>query len=442
MKNILVLTVVGMLTLPAAAADDEPTYSLKSGRRPGDVDRVAVLLEVGGRLKEIVKEKIRRDKLSVVCNIRYDEKTLEMPETPDGRAQSVRYYHNISAVVKVEQDGIKPVLRPERRLIGAEADGRRRTLFSPRGTLTRKELELIDIVADSLLLDRLLPARPVAVGDKWKLPETLLVALLGLDEAEKAEVQSTLADVTDDVARFELAGTVEGTTDGVATTIELKAKYRFNRKTNRIDWIGLLVKEDRGIGHVAAGLNVIARLQLRIAPLADAKSSANLTDAALEGFDLEPTDELTRLVYLPEKGDWQFTYDRRWHVTDDRGELVVLQMLDRGELIAQCNVSPLPKREPDRQITLEEFQDDVKKALGESFGRFVRASQFAGESDHRVYRVVVQGEVEQLPIQWNYYLVVDRHGRQAVFAFTIEQAMVDRFGKADEELIGALRFVD
>ena len=142
----------------------------------------------------------------------------------------------------------------------------------------------------------------------------------------------------------------------------------------------------------------------------------------------------------PDAAEWRFTYDRRWHVTTDRAELAVLRLLVRGELLAQCNASPLEKRPPEKLITLAQFQQDVKQALGESFGEFVRASEDVNESEYRVYRVVARGAVDELPIQWHYYMVADREGRQVAFAFTIEQALLTQFGKADEALIDTLRF--
>jgi hypothetical protein len=56
--------------------------------------------------------------------------------------------------------------------------------------------------------------------------------------------------------------------------------------------------------------------------------------------------------------------------------------------------------------------------------------------------VVAQGEVSQVPICWHYYLVADEHGRQVALAFTVEQKLLERFGKADEELIRSFGFAD
>lgn len=148
----------------------------------------------------------------------------------------MRDYHKVAVVVKVGDGQFEPALRPEHRLIGVEAGKQAATLFSLAGNLTRDELDAIDIPANSLLVDRLLPEKPVAPGESWQLPEPLLAALLNLDEVAKSSVECTFKEVATigskeaahKVARFEFAGKVEGAVGGVSTKIELKGKYRFD----------------------------------------------------------------------------------------------------------------------------------------------------------------------------------------------------------------------
>lgn len=423
---------------PAEKAEKQ-VYTLTSGRTAGAIDRVEVVMEVGGDVKEVVKDKVQPLKMSVVCNLGYDEKTLQVPTASSSVLRTLRFYDQVSAVVKVADDGIKPELRPNRRLIGVQTELPTVTLFSPEGTLTRDELELIDIQGNSALLDRLLPEKPVAVGDSWSQSDKLLVALLGVDAVSKNDVKSVLTDVTDTEARMELAGQVEGAMGGVSTAIQLKAKYRFNRKTRRVDWLGLLVKENRDIGHVQRGVDAVARLQVKISPKAE---SDHFSPSALKDLALTPTPELPQLTYESTEGGWRFTHDRCWHVTADQRDLAVLRMVDRGELVAQCNVAPLPKLASGTQTTLAEFQDDVQKALGKAFGEFLEAAETGSDANYQVYRVVVGGKVSDLPIQWNYYLVTDEQGRRVVFAFTVERELLERLGKADEKLVRSLRFQD
>ncbi|MBN2475844.1 MAG: hypothetical protein JXB62_14625 [Pirellulales bacterium] len=445
MKTVTIRSALGLLYALAAlplAADSPQTsvkYVLQGVRKPGDTDRVVIRLEVGGDVLQAVETEIHRMKLSVVCDLSYDEKVLQLPNASDGRARSIRHYDQVDPVIKVEDDGMKPVLRPQRRLIGVQVDPPKVTLFSPNGKLTRDELELVDILGNSLLLEQLLPEGPVAVGESWSHDEKLILALLGMDVASRVDVQSKLTEVTGTAARFELSGRVEGALCGAATEIELKAKYRFDRRTRRIDWLGLLIQEKRGVGHVKRGVDVVARLQVRISPEA---TPAALTEAALEDLSLQPTAALEPLSYQSAEGGWQLTHDRRWHLIGENPDLAVLRMVDRGELIAQCNVSPLPKLAANKEVPLSAFQDDVRKALGESFGEFIEAAQWASDADHRIYRVVVQGKVAELPIQWHYYLVSDKHGRQVAFAFSVEGNLVDRLDDADQKLVDSLRFLE
>ena len=119
-----------------------------------------------------------------------------------------------------------------------------------------------------------------------------------------------------------------------------------------------------------------------------------------------------------------------------------MRLVDRGELVAQCNVSALADTAPGKPTTLSKFQEDIKKTLDKNFGQFLNAAQSTTESGINIYRVITAGTVSELPIQWNYYLVSDGEGHQTVFAFTVEQALVERLGNADQEIVNSLEFAE
>ncbi|HYW78563.1 MAG TPA: hypothetical protein VE890_03265, partial [Thermoguttaceae bacterium] len=238
---------------------------------------------------------------------------------------------------------------------------------------------------------------------------------------------------------MQMEGKVQGAFGGVSTEIALKAKYRFNRSSKRVDWLGLLVSEKRDIGHVEPGFDVVVRLQLKVATKA---ASAHLTEDALAGLVLEPTDTLNELAYESPQGGYQFVHTRNWFVIDGHSDRATLRMLDKGDLVAQCNVSALPKLPAGKEVPLSEFQEDVQKALGDNFGQFAEVRQSANEAGYRVYRVVARGTASELPIQWNYYLVIDQQGRRVAFAFAVESDLVDQLNKNDERLVNSLRFLD
>ncbi len=427
-------------TASSGSAIAKETHTLRSQRDRDAQDRVEVTLEVGGQLKvadarDPEGTKGTPLKISAEANLTYDEKSLGTIKGSEPTLRSIRFYDRAEATIRVADEPARSVLRDPRRLIGVEVTGVKATLYSPTGLLTREELDLVAAPGNSLVLDRLLPEKPVAVGDMWKHPNDLLAVLCGLDALRVNEVQSALIEVTDGVARLEMAGRVEGEVYGLASAIEIKAKYRFDLKAKRIVWLGMALKEVRRAGVAAPGLDVVARLQMKIST---GQNSSRLTAAALQGVALEPRTELEQLAYVAPGRGWQFAHDRRWLVISETDDSVVLRMIDRGEYVAQCNVAESAARDGKSLPTLAEFQDDIRAGLAKNFGKFLRASEFDRETGERMYRVEVAGEAGEMPIQWIYYLLGNTQGRRVVVAFTIKADQLERFEDVDRTVVSTL----
>lgn len=416
---------------------------MQSLRPPGVVDRVECVLEVSGTLKVLDSphgdpKKAEPLSLNVKAALVYAEKVLKAAASAEevgGRA--VRHYEKAEASIAVGEGKFGPTLRKDRRLIAVALRGSEVILFSPQGLLTRDELDLVDLQGNSLLIDQLLPAQAVAVGNTWKHPNKLLAALCGLDSVSSGDAQSVLQSVEGDKAQIEMAGHVAGSVNGLSTTMQLRAKYRLDLKAKRITWFALLVKESREAGSIGPGLDVVARLQMKIVPGA---KSAELSESALKGLSLEPTASTERLGYDSPDGGWLTAYDRRWMLISEKKELTVLRMADRGESMAQCNIAAA-KPGNGKRPSLSEFQDEIRTALGKDFGQFVKASQSATEAQYQVYRVAARGQVSGLPIEWIYYRIEDEHGRHLVVLFTVEGNLAERFQGNDQELVRAIRFL-
>jgi len=352
--------------------------------------------------------------------------------------RSVRFYDRALAAIQVDQEETHPTLRDDRRLVAVDVREGKATLYSPAGPLSHDELDLVDLQANTLLLDRLLPADRVAVGAKWSHADALIAMLLGLDAVSTNRLESRLASVRDSIALVELGGDVQGAASGVSTEIKLRGKYQFDLVLKRITWFGVLIQEKRSIGHVGPGLDIVARLQIKIAPIDE---SPQLTEEALADLPLELSEGSTWLSYIDPQGGWQLLNDRRWFVTRDEPEAVVLRLVDRGEFIAQCNITPAPRIDPGKLSNLAKFQADIQAGLGAAFGRFASARQSVNESGYRVLRVVVEGSASEVPVQWTYYLLADRAGRQLVVVFIVEGELADRVVGADEQLIASIQFL-
>ena len=209
-----------------------------------------------------------------------------------------------------------------------------------------------------------------------------MAQLLGLDEVGQTDVHSVLKEVTDRVARFEMTGKVAGAIDGVTSEIELKARYRFDLNRNRIDWLGMLIKEKRQGSPVADGVDVAAQVQFTIIP---SDKNDSFSEADIKDLAVPAAPEFSRLSHSSKQGGWEIEYDRAWHVFRDQQDSAVLRRIESGELIAQCNLSSLARAKSDKLVSLEDYQEDIKKALGKEFKEFIEARQSVDESKRRVF---------------------------------------------------------
>jgi len=434
----LLLLLAGAANPAGAAAQTGEKHLLSAQHRAGELARVQIALQVGGDLKLVDNQgKASELPMSVVANLAYDEALLAV--APDGKPlRSARYYDDVRAVIKIAKGGEKPSIDPARRLIVAERKpDEAAQLYCPTAPLKREELDLLDVPGNSLVFDDLLPAEPLAKGESWKVSDKALAALLALDAVSWCDASGLLGDITDGIADIAVGGTVNAAVAGISTEIELKIKIKFDTRARQIRQCAMLVKEKRAVGHIGPGLDTVAKVIIDVSPL---PQSQHLTAEALQKLPKQAPAEVLALGYEPRGGQYRMQYDRRWFVTEDEPKLTVLRMVDRGELIAQCNISPLPKLE--KPIPLAEYQRDVERSLGKNFGKFASAGQTINETGYAVFRVVVHGDVGGMPIEWIYYLVQDRSGKRVSLSFTLEQSLAERFAETDRELVAAITLTD
>jgi hypothetical protein len=308
-------------------------------------------------------------------------------------------------------------------------------LYSPDGPLPREQLDLIDVVGNSLFADQLLPGEPVANGDSWDNDASVIGPFLGLDSVAVCEVKSVLDEHNAGFAKVRLAGVVHGMTEGAATELEVRALYLFDRRLRRVARLNLAVREKRSVGAATPGLEAVAKLQMKIEPI---KASPQLTDEVLTkaiGGERIPTRDV--LYEAPPLG-FRIRHDRQWFVTGEQRESIMLRRVDRGDLVAQCTLTALPPKSAGRQPSLEQFQKDVTFSLGKNFGELVSSREWQNAAGHYCYELVARGVVEEVPVEWHYYLVAPESGHRVSAAVTIEKTMVERLAGADRDLVESL----
>jgi len=419
----------------SAAGADEKVALQES---PAAVARTqsGVAYEIGGHLSMRRDGEVAKLPMTVSAKMSYHDVLVGNDDQPNNEELSinrryVRHYDDIDCQIQIQDTKFSPELRDERRIVGTWIADGERFAFSPSGHLTRDELDLIDTLGDSQLAGLLLPTEPVALGGTWKVPDDAMALQHDGGAVGQTDLECVLSELDDDAAKIEARGTVHGAFGGVATEIEVRARLTFDRQKQLVTRMELLTKEERPIGHIGPGVEATSKLRLQRLPL---KSDGKLSKAVVESVPFPPERELLQLDFTPANERYGLIHDRTWHVTGDQPTVTILRLVHRGELIAQCNITPQSARVEGTPTDLESFRQRVQETLGERFIQFVESSQ-EQEDGRTVIRAVVDGKVEELPIRWIYYLVKGDGDEMLSLSFTVEGDLISKFGTSDRQLV-------
>lgn len=443
-NNALKLLAVICLTIvPRVAVGEKPAgFPLMANRQAGDEVEVTASLDVGGEI--VVADDKGREKrlpMSVVAKCAYREHLLAWPVNAAGSARSLRQYRAAEATIKGEEKGSDLALPEEVQSIVAELAPEGIAIAGLDQPLSREQFDLVNIVGNTLAIDRLLPNKTVAESDGWDHDATAIGPLLGMDHVAVCEVRSVVTGEESRQVKVRLAGTVHGTVDGAASEMELRGAYLYHLDAGRITKFNLTIKEVRKAGEVTPGLDVSAKLTLVAAPVArDAESPFD--QASLERAQAKSPEELRQLLVNAAGRGYRFCHDASWFVTAEARELMSLRQLERGDLLAHCNVTTMPARSPGKLFALDAFQQDVSKALGQKMEKVEAATEWETPTGCRCLGVLANGKVEDVPVQWRYYHLSDADGRQATIAVTVEQSLLERFADGDRPIIDSMELTD
>ena len=241
------------------------------------------------------------------------------------------------------------------------------------------------------------------------------------------------------LAIFSLDGKVTGAVGGVSSEIDLHAKANFDLKKQTVTWLAMQYQEKRAIGHAQPGYDATIRVRTVAEPTT---GTPELSNDALGKLPLEAKPQHTLIEFQAEKAGINLAHDRRWRVMVDRLDSAILRFIDRGDLIAQCNITRLPPLPKVKPLTLAAFQKSVETTLSKNSGQILEAAQETTKDDGKVLRVTVAGTASEIPIQWFYYHLTDAQNRRASVVITLESKLIERFPALDRELISGLLLLD
>jgi hypothetical protein len=423
--------------LPALAAEEKILLAVNpADTRPQQV-RVAV--EVAGQMKMNPDgRQVKYLPMAVTADLRYSQRRL--PELKDtATARLVRHYHAAEAKFNLKNHEFSNALRDDRRLIVLQTEGDEGAFFSPLGPLTREELDLVDVPGTGVMPELLLPGKELRVGETWEPSTAAITRLLSLEAIHKHDIVGKFDELRDGIAILSLEGKAAGAIGGVSSEVNLKAKLNLNPKEQLLTWLAISLSENRAIGHAQPGYEVTSRIRILTAL---AEAAPEISPAALANLPLVAKTGETLVAFRSEQGGFELVHDRRWRVMSEKYDSAILRLIDRGELVSQCNIAKLKNFAKGETLTLDAFQDDVKAILEKQKGQIIEASQNTTDEGILVQKVLVNGTAGDLPIQWTYYHLSDSAGRRATLVFTIDAKLVERYAHTDQEIISAFRFFD
>jgi hypothetical protein len=265
--------------------------------------------------------------------------------------------------------------------------------FSPDGPLTWGEIDAVRTDVFGPALAGLLPAVPVAVGERWTAATGAVRELTDLEKIDEGKLECRLERISTAsgrrLARVTFTGSVQGVGEDGKVQHRLQGTYHFDLDGGFLSDLTLTgTTLLPGPDGKEAG-----RIEGRFAMMRQPGTrSGRLTDAALKGVKVEPDGENTLLLYDNADLGLRFLYSRRWRVAQVMGVQVALDASDGSGLL--ITIDPV-ERVPSSAAFLTETRGWLEKQKAKGLKvyapRTLRASPplegFAMEAEMRGQKV-------------------------------------------------------
>ncbi|TWT89111.1 hypothetical protein Mal64_26030 [Pseudobythopirellula maris] len=361
----------------------------------------------------------------------------------DGAAslRVLRDYRTAEATITVGKTKLKPRLAESNQLLAVESTDRGLRFASLAGPLTREELDLVMALANPIAADRLIPTGPLREGMTWELGARALGPLVALESVTLGEASGVVDAVSGRYARLRFAGAVHGLLDGAETEYDLEGVALLDRRTNRLTRLNLGVAERRAEGPATPAMRTKAKARITFASAGDNRPGQS-GDAIAEANRRLDSDEERRLALLEPGAGVLLLHDAAWRPAGVTREAVTLKRVAGEELVGQTTLRRLPPKRIERQPTVEEFANEMRRTLADHSPRIGKTEQWTSPGGERCLRIVSHGVLDGSPVEWRHGLVIAAEGGPSVSFATTIYGTAEALGEADRELQDALRFTD
>ncbi len=338
-------------------------------------------------------------------------------------------------------DSSKRSLRADRRFLVTQRVNGQIVSFSPKGALTREEMELTEHF-DTMALAGLVPGKTIEVGKSWAIPNNVVLALCELDGVTEQKLEGTLEAVKGNIAACKVAGKAAGINLGAQVEMEINARFDFDIKQQRIVALEWKENDKRLQGPITPALVAEVSIKLTRTPIEEPEELNKFALVKVpEGAT--PPASLTNLHHQDAKKRFELSHARDWHVTspEDSAQLV-MRHIERGDFIAQATITAWKKIDVTNVIALEKFADDMAKTPGWAEEKEISREQLKNtpKGQHTVYRVAASGSLDGVRTVQYFYLIVSPQGEQLIATFSVVPQQVQRMGSRDLEMVREIVF--
>ena len=404
-----------------------------------------IALSCTGKLKFPVGGEQRSDPLEVVEQPVHAHSTLiyRQKTKTDGSehaSELVRHYERATSHAVVGQERINTQLPQGVTDIHVSEHEAGLDFWYHEGFLTQSEADLLTVAFDPIYLNALVPPNNHSRETQWDLNQCAVANLLCIDTVHSGGLKAVVIESTVDRIVVKIQGEVEGAVSGAKASIVVDGNYDWTKgddTAGNVSMLHVMIKESRSVSYTAPGMDIEAVIKMschsqktslpRIVP-----TSSNGGVSRYGRSRRGPGKHGFRWMCDP-CNRYDVVYGTNWKIIEESSDYSMMRLVDRGTLIGQVTVTPLPPQSD--VLTLSDFENDIEIALGEQFGNLVSASTYKRDDGTEILRVASVGEAENLPFHWIHYHLRAIEGQRLSLAFMVESRHIDRFSNADRHYI-------
>jgi hypothetical protein len=134
-------------------------------------------------------------------------------------------------------------------------------------------------------------------------------------------------------------------------------------------------------------------------------------------------------------------HDRDWHVVGTTDSHLVLRLLDRGDFMAQANLTWWKKAEDGKHLTPDEFKKIISLSPGWELEEILESSEIATDEGRWLYRITAKGDLDGIKVIQNFFCLANGKGDQMIVTFTMKPGNVSKIGTRDVALVNSIELL-